>query len=90
MDVLDIECITVVGAGFSSREDHAWNMVKIDGEWYCIDATWDVGSVPRHFQYFNVSSEYMALSDHQWDYEAYPIALPEEIGIGLIHKLYNW
>ena len=90
MDVLDIECLTVVGAAFSSREDHAWNMVKIDGEWYCVDATWDCGSVPRNFQFFNVSSEYMAISDHQWDYEVYPIALPEEIGSGLIHKLYNW
>ena len=90
MDVLDIECITVVGAAFSSREDHAWNMVKIGGEWYCVDATWDCGFAPSHFQFFNVSSEYMALSDHQWDYEVYPIALPEEIGCGLIHKLYNW
>ncbi len=90
MDVLDIECLTVVGAAFSSREDHAWNMVKIDGKWYCVDATWDCGFAPSHFQFFNVSSEYMALSDHQWDYEVYPIALPEEIGCGLIHKLYNW
>ena len=23
------------------RESHAWNQVKIDGEWYNVDATWD-------------------------------------------------
>lgn len=80
MDILDIECITVVGAAFDSTEDHAWNMVKIDGEWYCVDATWDVGVEPKWFNYFNKSSERFALNGHQWDYEAYPIALPENIG----------
>jgi len=78
MDILDIECITVVGAAFESREDHAWNMVKIDGEWYCVDATWDVGAYG--FGYFNKSSEWFAMTSHQWDYEAYPIAMPEKIG----------
>ncbi len=80
MDVLDIECITVVGAAFSSREDHAWNMVKIDGEWYCVDTTWDESVEAKWFNYFNKSSEYFACTDHQWDYEAYPIAIPENIG----------
>ncbi len=78
MDVLDIECITVVGGAFSSREDHAWNMVKIDGEWYCVDATWDEGAYG--FGHFNKSSDYFALTGHQWDYSAYPIAMPENIG----------
>ena len=80
MDVLDIECITVIGAAFNCEEDHAWNMVRIDGEWYCVDATWDYGSRREHFGFFNKSSEYFALSDHQWDYAAYPIAMPEKIG----------
>ena len=22
-------------------ENHAWNLAKIDGEWYYVDATWD-------------------------------------------------
>lgn len=74
MDVLDIECITVVGAAFESMEDHAWNMVKIDGEWYCCDPTWDAGAYG--FGHFNVSSDYMAMTGRQWDYEAYPIAQP--------------
>ena len=80
MDVLDIECITVVGAAFSSREDHAWNMVEIDGKWYCADATWDAGAHPDHYNYFNVSSDYMAMTGHQWDYEAYPISYSENDG----------
>ncbi len=78
MDVLDIECITVVGGAFESREDHAWNMVKIDGEWYCCDPTWDEGAYG--FGHFNKSSDYFAMTGHQWDYEAYPIAVSDNDG----------
>lgn len=81
MDLCDVECITVVGAAFDSLEDHAWNMVKLDGEWYCVDVTWDdptmgsgnSNSVVRH-RYFNVTSDRMRESDHQWDYLYVPEA----------------
>ena len=82
MDLLDIECITVVGAAFSSTGDHAWNMVKLNGEWYCVDATWDLGngSNPQRCNYFNVTSDHMAKSDHQWDYENTPMATATDGG----------
>lgn len=35
MHVLGIECETV------TSENHAWNKVKVDGEYYYIDVTWD-------------------------------------------------
>ena len=74
MDLSGVECITVVGAAFQSQEDHAWNMVRLDGDWYCVDATWDMAVPPEYFSYFNVTSEHMALTDHQWDYSAVPEA----------------
>lgn len=80
MDMAGIECITVVGAAFSSREDHAWNMVRLDGEWYCVDATWDMGSPPEYFGYFNVTSEIMYHTDHQWDYASVPEATATDGG----------
>ena len=85
MDMADIECITVTGAAFMSRENHAWNMVRLNGEWYCVDPTWDdpigveyvLGETRRsqlHHRYFNVTSEYMRQSNHQWDYLNVPEA----------------
>ncbi len=35
MDRLDIPCICI------TNEDHIWNMVQIDGNWYHVDTTWD-------------------------------------------------
>lgn len=80
MDLLDIECVTVEGTAYNGTEDHAWNMVRLDGAWYCVDVTWDdpVSSTPvpayaAHL-YFNVTSDFMRRSDHQWDEEAVPAA----------------
>ncbi len=80
MDMAGIECITVTGAAFWNRENHAWNMVKLNGEWYCADPTWDNRHGPGHFTYFNVTSQYMADSDHQWDYDNTPEATAEDGG----------
>lgn len=66
MDMLGIECITVSGS--SSRDEHAWNMVRLDGEWYCVDVTWDdpTGGSPGH-HYFNVTSQFLRETDHHWE-----------------------
>lgn len=81
MDLLDIECITVVGAAFQSSENHAWNMIKLGNEWYCVDATWDMGASRQYWRYFNVTSDHMAKSNHQWDYANIPLATATDHGI---------
>jgi len=80
MEMANIECVTIQGLSHRGTVDHAWNMVKLDGEWYCVDVTWDdpVASfeVPRNMahKYFNVTSEYMRQHDHQWDETGVPEA----------------
>ncbi len=75
MDMAGVECITVVGAAYNSEDDHAWNMVRLDGEWYCVDATWDwtYYNDMGYMRYFNVTSDFMA-EEHQWDYNNVPEA----------------
>ena len=85
MDMAGVECITVLGSS-SNLEDHAWNMVRLAGEWYCVDPTWDlVGSAsavpddesgwgPALWDYFNVTSDEMVRTGHRWDYDAVPEA----------------
>lgn len=85
MDMADIECMTVTGAAFGNRENHAWNMVRLNGEWYCVDPTWDLNPGINQdgeyvYTYFNVTSDFMALTDHQWDYDSVPEATAENYG----------
>lgn len=78
MDMLDIECITVFGTPSSNGVQHSWNMVKLDDEWYCVDAAWDdpIGGAPCH-TYFNVTSAYLRQgSIHRWD----DADIPEAVG----------
>ena len=80
MDLAGIECITVVGAAYDSTADHAWNMVRLDGAWYCVDVTWnnsyeDVGGPAKTtHKYFNVTSAMLRENQHQWDYRNVPEA----------------
>ena len=44
MDDMGIPCIIACGTAINSMgelENHAWNYVKIDENWYAIDVTWD-------------------------------------------------
>ena len=83
MDMAGVECITVVGAASASQEDHGWNMVRLNGNWYCVDVTWDANhreyygylwGLESNWDYFNVTSDVMA-AEHQWDYANIPEAV---------------
>ena len=60
------ECICVVGG--ASGIDHMWNMVKLEGQWYHVDVTWDDpvmsdGSHALKYNYFLISDARIKL-DH--------------------------
>ena len=76
MDMLDIECITVYGTPSGSGVEHAWNMVKLEGEWYCVDTAWDdpIGGLPGHTYFNRTSDEFRNSGIHRWDESAVPEA----------------
>ena len=74
MDEMQIPCVLVIGKGTNSqgqRENHAWNYVQVEGNWYAIDVTWDdpvvvgggTASRESKYKYFLKGSNDF-LSDH--------------------------
>jgi chaperonin cofactor prefoldin len=55
---------------------HAWNMVKLDGNWYHLDATWDDDETV--WSYFLVSDNIMELS-RTWETKYYEKATQDYI-----------
>lgn len=65
------------------QESHAWNAVKVQGEWYMIDLTWDDpltsdGSDILRYDYFLISADQLA-QDHTWDRSAFPACSPGSV-----------
>jgi len=90
MDMLGIDCITIEGYSGYAMDEHAWNMVRIDGEWYCVDVTWNdpagtggasLGREITH-KYFNVTSQFMRDTGHHWDSRRAPEATAPKLYFG--------
>jgi len=67
MGLMGIECLMIYGTFDSGI--HAWNAVKLDGQWYQVDVTSNTTSM-RHAnlpsrEYLNRTDEYMSF-DHEW------------------------
>lgn len=76
LDGLDISSMIVVGK--AGEENHAWNLVRINGEYYHIDPTWNDpitidGSDVLRYNYFNLTDDEISKS-HFWKRDKYPIA----------------
>lgn len=46
---LDVDCRLI--SGMADGENHAWNIVYLDGKYYNVDATWD-RDLMGHYRYF--------------------------------------
>lgn len=85
MDMLgiDSQIITGEGKGTDVWEEHAWNLVQIDGKYYHVDTTWDdflpdeEGRMPFHM-YMLVPDTAMDVF-HRWNHDNYPIADSEDL-----------
>ena len=65
----DIDCVMV--SGTVDNTNHAWNCVKIGGEWYQIDVTWNDTDGENNYaenDYFNLTDDLM-FKDHKLSYK---------------------
>lgn len=73
LDGIGIESMIVIGQ--SKGENHAWNLVKLDDEYYHIDATWndpitDDGRDIIRYNFFNLNDQEISRT-HSWIRENY-------------------
>jgi hypothetical protein len=74
LEALGIESLLNTGNATNSggtTQAHMWNCVKVDGQWYQLDVTWDDpgtdnGGV-RRYDYFNLTDAELALTHAQRD-----------------------
>ena len=88
---LGIDCIYVKGV--SKGEDHAWSMVRLDGDWYQVDVTWgdpvmDDGSQTISYDYLMLTDPEM-LKDHSYSGDiSYPVCTAETYNFYRYEGLY--
>ncbi len=75
LNAVGIECKMVVGT--SNGDNHGWNIVKLEDEYYMLDVTYDDPAPDEtgyvSYKYFNVTADQLAL-DHEWDSSKWPTA----------------
>lgn len=60
---MGLDCRVVEGSVYNSKgNNHAWNIIKLDGEWYCVDTTWGDGDI--FDKYFLKSQKTFMSSDY--------------------------
>ncbi len=89
LNQLDILCIVVEGVSKKTGEDHAWNIVKIDGKPYHLDVTWNIGLSDQGF----IAHDYLNLTtaDIELDHEIHhtlPICRSNEYNFFTRQNLY--
>lgn len=80
MDIAGIECNIVIGTVGEEETLHAWNMVKLDGDWYHVDVTFDdpyPETAEIVYLYLNVTDDILS-KDHSWDKSETPEANSDE------------
>lgn len=92
LDLVGIENQIVIGSSSTSAA-HAWNIVRIDNDWYMVDLTYDDPILEQDgkrvevlsHEYFNVTDS-MLQKDHTWISSNYPSATGTKFNYYVINK----
>lgn len=85
LKMIGIDCRII--NGYKSGTSHAWNLVKIDGEWYHLDST-NNDNIVRD-RYLLKSDDYMISNGFTWDKTRYPSSVSNYFLNGTEYFDYN-
>lgn len=78
LNAAGVECRMVIGDAYNGTKwvGHAWNIVKIQEQYYNLDSTWDDpitndNSNRLYHSYFNVTDDELS-KNHRWNAQDYP------------------
>ncbi|MDF2558398.1 MAG: copper amine oxidase-like protein [Bacillales bacterium] len=94
LNMVGIECQMVYGTADNGSGkgpiNHAWNAVKIDGNYYMLDSTWDDPAPDKagrvQYDYFNVTSSQLA-KDHTWEEASAPVCTATAANYYVVNRL---
>lgn len=69
MDILGIDCQIIHS---TENGEHAWDIVKLDDEWYHVDVTFDGGDTKPLYSFFNVTDDAKDDGSYPWDHDEFP------------------
>jgi len=77
----NIPCITISGTAlneFGMNENHSWNIVKINDDYFHVDSTWNRNTLESLSLslYLNVSDKFIS-GNHFWQRDKYPVCVSE-------------
>lgn len=89
LNTVDVGCIVVSGkASLFQQGEHAWNIVKVGGQAYQLDATWDMANTKNglvNYDYFNLTDT--AISADHFDFVGVPECTAMDANYFQLYKL---
>lgn len=107
----DLDIISVVVTGYAKRfpseigrirrnSNHAWNAVRIEEDWYLIDATWSTGNSMYNKEFFRFSDTYFMINpknlilshfpdDKQWQLLKKPVSKINYFNLPIYYPAYH-
>lgn len=77
MDYVGMESAIISGEAESKKgekQPHMWNVIKLGGDWYHLDCTWDdpvdeSGDISKTYTYFNLDDESISVTHSKFSFD---------------------
>lgn len=89
LNAVNVGCIVISGkASLFQQGEHAWNIVKVNGQAYQLDMTWDMANTKNelvNYDYFNLTDA--AISSDHFDFTGVPVCVSDKANYFIMNNL---